>query len=82
MRGSLKLFLLGDYCDLHQALPSRNDLVYGIHLTPAMVLTICRPIEAVSRLVNLGLRNATKSVIARHLRGIAPGIPDRQIRRH
>jgi hypothetical protein len=47
-----------------------------------IALTICLPIEAVSRLVNLGLGKATKSVIARHPRGIARGTPNRQIAGH
>jgi hypothetical protein len=40
------------------------------------------PIEAVSRLVNPGLGNATKSVIARHPRGMARSTSDRQIKGH
>ena len=51
-------------------------------LNPAIALTIHCPIEAVTRLVNLGLANATKSVIARHQRGIARGTPNRQITCH
>jgi hypothetical protein len=32
MPRGLKFFLLGDHCDLHQALP-RNDLICGISLS-------------------------------------------------
>jgi len=46
---------------------------------PAEALTICRQTEAVFRLVNLGLGNAAKSVIARHPRGIALSAPNHQI---
>jgi hypothetical protein len=42
-----------------------NDLICGV-LDPAIALTIHGPIEAATGLVNLGLGNATKSVIARH----------------
>jgi len=48
---------------------------------PDTELTIHGPNPS-TRLVNLGLGSATKSVIARHPRGIARGTPNRQITGH
>ena len=50
MRGNLRFFFLGDYCDLHQAglIAKWPNLRHISDFIPPIVPTICRPIEAVS----------------------------------
>src|SRR4051794_13014647 len=83
MRGSLRR----SSCSIIVIAPSVliAEIAHVRHISdfiPPQRVQFARPIEAVSGLVNLGLGDATKSVIARPRCGIAPSTPNRQITSH